>query len=148
PVTRVKFRAAHTDYMHQEIEDGEIATTFKNRGVETSLEAGHANIGRLSGIVGFQLQNSRFEALGDEAFVPGNNTLSKAMYIYEELPLDLFHAEDMKLSFGVRAERVEIESQGGVRFGQAASASFNPRSVAAGALYNLNEQWSIATNLS
>ena len=148
PVNRIKFRAAHTDYMHQEIEDGELATTFKNRGVETSLEAGHADIGRLSGVVGFQLQNSRFEALGDEAFVPGNSTLSKAFYVYEELPLDIFAAEDLKLSFGGRAERVEIESEGGTRFGQATSASFSPRSAAAGALYTLNEQWSIATNLS
>src|SRR3546814_1959289 len=117
--------------MHQEIEDGEIATTFKNRGVETSLEAGHADIGRLSGVIGFQLQNSRFEALGDEAFVPGNSTLSKAIYVYEELPLDIFAAEDLKLSFGGRAERVEIEYEGGMRFGQATSASFKPRSVAA-----------------
>ncbi|HYD33989.1 MAG TPA: TonB-dependent receptor [Methylophilaceae bacterium] len=147
-INRVKVKAAHTDYMHQEIEDGEIATTFKNRGVETSVEAGHANIGRLNGVIGFQLQNSRFEALGDEAFVPSNSTLSKALYIYEELPLDILKSEDLKLSFGTRAERVEIESEGGARFGQATSANFNAQSMAAGALYDLNEQWSIATNLS
>lgn len=144
----IKLRAAHTDYMHQEIEDGEVATTFKNRGLETSVEASHAEIGKLSGVVGFQLQNSRFEALGDEAFVPSNSTLSKALYLYEELPLDILRAEDLKLSFGARAERVEVESNGGARFGPASSAGFNPRSAAVGALYSLNEQWSLATNLS
>jgi iron complex outermembrane receptor protein len=147
-VERVKIRAAHTDYMHREIEDGEVATTFRNRGLETSIEAGHAAIGRLTGIFGFQLQNSRFEALGDEAFVPGNSAMSKALYIYEELPFDVLRPQDLKLSFGARTERVEIESDGGARFGATSSEDFNPHSTAIGALYALNERWSIATNLS
>lgn len=147
-ISRVRFRAAHTDYMHQEIEDGEIATTFKNRGLETSLEAKHADIGNMSGVIGFQLQNSQFEALGEEAFVPSNSTFSRAAYFYEELPLDLMRVDAFKLNFGMRAERIEVESDGGDRFGAAASRSFNPRSYAAGALYNLDEQWSVATNLS
>lgn len=148
PITRLRFRAAHTDYMHQEIEDGEIATTFKNRGVETSLEAKHADIGRMAGVVGFQLQNSQFQALGDEAFVPSNSTFSRAVYVFEELPLDIIRADAIKLNFGARAERVEVESDGGDRFGPAITRSFNPRSYAVGALYNLNKQWSVATNLS
>lgn len=148
PISRLRLRAAHTDYMHQEIENGEIATTFKNRGVETSLEAKHVDIGRMSGVVGFQLQNSQFEALGDEAFVPSNSTFNRAVYVYEELPLDIIRPDAFKLSFGARAERVEVESDGSDRFGAATARSFNPRSYAAGALYNLNEQWAVATNFS
>lgn len=147
-VNRVKVKLAHTDYQHQEIEDGEVGTTFKNRGMEGSIEAGHGNIGRMSGVVGAQFQNSRFEALGDEAFVPSNRTFSKALYIYEELPVDLLREKDLKLSLGGRAESVNLESAGGGNFGGALDKNYRPNSYAAGALYTLNEQWSLTGNLS
>lgn len=143
PIERVKVRLAHTDYQHQEIEDGEVGTTFRNRGMEGSLEAAHTKIGNLSGVIGFQFQNSRFEALGDEAFVPSNSTQSQALYLYEELPI-----ENLKLSFGGRVGHTRVESNGGDKFGAADSSSFNPNSVALGGLYTFSENWSFATNLS
>ncbi|MEZ0232588.1 MAG: TonB-dependent receptor [Methylophilaceae bacterium] len=152
-INRVKIRLAHTDYQHQEIEDGEVGTTFKNRGIEGTLEAGHGNIGKMNGVVGLQIQNSQFEALGEEAFIPRSNTKSKALYIYEELPL-----EALKLSAGGRFEHAKIDSAGGgpddplapgvPRFGDAQSRSFNPFSYSAGALYALDQNWSLASNLS
>lgn len=142
-IERVKFKLAHTDYQHQEIEDGVIGTTFKNRGLEGSLEAGHANIGKLKGVIGFQFQNSNFEALGDEAFVPSANTQNKALYIYEELPLD-----QLKLSFGGRIEHVNVDSKQDDKFGPAQNNTFNPASYAFGGLYTLDANWSLAGNLS
>ena len=44
-INRVKVRLTHTDYVHQELEDGEVGTTFKNKGLAGSFEAGHAPIG-------------------------------------------------------------------------------------------------------
>lgn len=141
-IERVKFKLAHTDYQHQEIDDGIIGTTFKNRGLEGSFEAGHANIGNIKGVIGFQFQNSNFEALGNEAFVPSVNTQSKALYIYEELPLD-----QLKLSFGGRVDRVKLDA--GAFNGEAAkNNSFTPVSYAFGGLYTFNSNWSLATNLS
>ncbi len=141
-IERVKFKLAHTDYQHQEIDAGEVGTTFKNRGLEGSFEAGHASIGNIKGVVGFQFQNSNFEALGDEAFVPSVNTQSKALYIYEELPLD-----QLKLSFGGRVDRVTLDA--GAFNGEAArNNSFTPVSYAFGGLYSFNNNWSLATNLS
>jgi iron complex outermembrane recepter protein len=147
-IKRVKMKLAHTDYQHQEIEDGAVGTTFKNRGMEGSVEAGHGNIGRMSGVIGAQFQNSRFEALGDEAFVPSNRTFSRALYIYEELPVDLLREKDLKLSLGGRAESVNLESVGGGNFGGAEDKHYRPNSFATGALYTLNEQWSVSSNLS
>lgn len=144
----LKLRLAHTDYRHQEIEDGAVGTTFTNRGMEGSLEAAHADIGRLSGVLGVQFQNSRFAALGDEAFVPGNRTRTRALYLYEELPLDLMREDDFKLTFGARAESVSVESSGGERFGAAQDSSFRPNSFAAGALYQFDGNWSLAANVS
>jgi iron complex outermembrane receptor protein len=142
-INRVRVRLAHTDYMHEEIEGGEVATTFKNRGLGGSIEAGHAPLGDLSGVVGIQFQNSDFEALGEEAFVPSNKTETQALYVYEELPID-----QLKLSFGGRAEHAKVESDGGGSFGPAQSQSFRPNSYALGALYTLDEHWSLASNLS
>lgn len=142
-IERVKFKLAHTDYQHQELESGEVGTTFKNRGLEGSIEAGHTSIGNLKGVLGFQFQNSNFEALGDEAFVPSVNTQNKGLYIYEELPLD-----QLKLSFGGRIEHVSVDSKNDDKFGPAQSNSFNPMSYAFGGLYTFDANWSLATNLS
>lgn len=141
-VERVKFKLAHTDYQHQELESGAVGTTFKNRGLEGSFEAGHASIGNLKGVLGFQFQNSNFEALGDEAFVPSVNTQNKGLYIYEELPLD-----QLKLSFGGRIEHVTLDA-GAFKDDAAKNNSFNPASYAFGGLYTFNSNWSLATNLS
>jgi len=147
-INRVKLRSAYTDYQHQEIEGGVLGTTFKNNGLESSLELGHANIGRMSGMVGYQNQNSTFEALGDEAFVPKSKTLSNTLYIYEELPVDLLRASDLKLSAGARVEKTSQDSQGGGKFGAALSRDFRPQSYSFGATYSLTPNWSLNSNLS
>ncbi len=145
-INRVKVRLAHTDYEHVELEDGEVGTTFKNRGVEGSLEAGHTPIrtalGNVNGVLGFQFQNTNFEALGEEAFVPNTNTQTKALYIYEELPID-----KLKVSFGGRTEHTSVDADA---FGSnpTINRSFNPTSYALGGLYTLTPNWSLATNLS
>ena len=148
---RVKFRMAHTDYEHRELEDGEVGTTFLNRGVEGSFEAGHAkiNLGNglvLNGVVGFQFNNTNFEALGEEAFVPGVNTQNKALYVYEELPIGekLQH----KITFGGRLGHATVDSKANINFGAGQNNSFNPNSVALGGLYSINENWSLTSNLS
>lgn len=142
-IERVKFKLAHTDYQHEEVKSGVVDTTFKNRGLEGSLEMGHASIGPMKGVIGLQFQNSNFEALGDEAFVPSVNTQNKALYIYEELPID-----QLKLSFGGRIEHVNVDSKNDDRFGPGQNNSFNPFSYAFGGLYTFNSNWSLATNLS
>jgi len=146
-INRVKFRIAHTDYEHQELEDGVVGTTFKNSGVEGSLEAGHAKIGNLSGVLGVQFHNTNFEALGDEAFVPSVNTQSKALYVYEELPLASTQ-DKLKLSFGGRLEHTSVDSKTNATFGVGQDISFNPTSYALGGVYTIDSNWSVASNLS
>lgn len=147
-IHRVKFRLAHTDYQHQELEDGEVGTTFKNRGLEGSFEAGHANIGNLNGVVGYQFSNTNFEALGDEAFVPSVNTQTQAVYVYEELALGGSKEAPHKLTFGGRLGHSQVDSKDSATFGAGKNNSFNPNSFALGGLYSINEQWSVTGNLS
>ncbi len=142
-ISGIKFRMAHTDYIHQEINDGVIGTTFKNRGIEGTLEAMHGKIGNLSGVAGFQFQNARFKALGDEAFVPPTKTVSDGIYIYEELPIDT-----IKFLFGGRIDKTQVDSDGAGKFGAAQSKDFTPRNLSAGGLYSINKNWSLGTNLT
>ena len=151
-ISRLKFRMAFTDYKHQEIDDGLVGTIFLNKGVESTLEAGHANIGNLSGVFGMQAQNTRFSALGDEAFVPSTHSSSQGLYLYEELPI-----ERLKLSMGARVDKTTVKSGGGgaidpitllPKFGDAASKQFTPKNLSAGALLNIDGNWSISANLT
>jgi len=142
-ISRVKFRMAHTDYEHVELEGGDVGTTFKNRGLEGSFEAGHAPIGNLSGVIGYQFSNTNFEALGDEAFVPSVNTQNKALYIYEELAIN-----QNKITFGGRLGHTQVDSKDSATFGAGQNNSFNPNSFALGGLYKIDDNWSLSSNLS
>jgi iron complex outermembrane receptor protein len=139
---RAKFRAAYTDYMHKEIENGSINTTFKNQGVDGTFELGHQPILSMKGVVGLQFESGKFQALGAEAFVPSSKTNSQSVYLYEELPIDKH-----KVTFGLRHGQHDVDSKGGGTF-IAANKNFKTNNSAIGGLYTLNSQWSLTGNLS
>ena len=139
---RAKFRAAYTDYIHKEIENGAINTTFKNQGMEGTFELGHQPLLSMKGVVGLQFESGKFQALGAEAFVPSSKTNSHSVYLYEELPIN-----QHKVTFGLRHGEHDVDSKGGESF-TAANKSFKTNNGAIGGLYTLNSQWSLAGNLS
>jgi iron complex outermembrane recepter protein len=143
PVQKVKVRMAYTDYQHVEVESGVVGTTFKNRGLQGSLEATHIPLAGLNGVVGYQFQNTRFQALGEEAFVPSVTTVDQGAYLYEEYAIDKH-----KVTFGGRFGDTSVDSHVDEKFTQANSKRFNPNSFALGGLYTIDESWSVTTNLS
>ncbi len=147
-ISRIKMRYAHTDYQHQEINNGETETTFTNKGSQASLELGHAKFGDLEGVLGMQLQNSRFEAIGGEAFVRPVHTKSHAVYLYEEMPLKALGLDQLKLSLGGRAEHTALDASAWDKDPIARSADFTTYSYALGGLYAIDSHWSLASNLS
>ena len=148
-INRIKMRYAHTDYQHQEIDDGTIGTSFTNKGSQASLELGHAKFGDLEGVLGMQLQNSRFAANGDEAFVPSVHTKSHAVYLYEEMPLKALGLDQLKLSLGGRVEHTALDASAWeVKNKAAQAADFTAYSYALGGLYAIDSHWSVASNLS
>jgi iron complex outermembrane receptor protein len=147
PFSAVKFNAGYTNYKHSEIEDGEVGTTFKNKGYEARVEARHQPLGPLEGVIGAQVNRSEFQALGEEAFVPQTDTDSAALFILE----DLHATERLKLSLGGRLEytSVDADAQGNQRFSAAdGSNSFTAGSVSSGAVYTLTPVWSLAATLA
>ncbi|NMY73354.1 TonB-dependent receptor [Pseudomonas sp. WS 5071] len=146
PFSSLKFNAGYTDYEHREIEDGEVGTTFKNKGYEARMEARHMPLGSLNGVVGAQFNRNAFSALGEEAFVPHTDTTSGALFILEE-----FQATDrLTFSLGGRLEHtvVDPDAKGNERFEATdSSKSFTAGSVSSGALLSLTPVWSLAATL-
>ncbi len=145
PLQSVRVQASHTDYRHTEFEGGAPGTTFRNAGNDLRVEAKHAPIGRLQGVVGLQAEASRFSAVGEEAFAPRSRSQSTALFVHEELGTDWG-----KLTFGARTERDTVESFGlaGVDRFATGKHDFNPHSAAVGALVNLTPAWQLTSNLS
>lgn len=147
PFSSVKLDAAYTEYQHKEIEGGETGTTFKNDGYEARIEARHKPLGPLQGVVGAQVANSRFSALGEEAFVPHTETDSAALFVLENWQA----SERLALSFGGRLEhsRVDPDAKDNERFAENdGSRSFTAGSLSSGAVYQLTPIWALAATLS
>ena len=141
----IKAQASRSDYQHTEFEGNTAGTVFKNTGSDLRLQARHAKLGALDGVVGVQLDQSQFSADGAEAFAPYSSTRQQALFAHEELTTSWG-----KLSFGARVESVNVESQGNPQVARftPASRSFSPTSYAVGALWNVAPQWQLTGNLS
>ena len=151
---RVRVKLNDTRYRHDEVEgSGAIGTTFKTSGTEARVELEHAPLGRLRGLIGAQVENFNFSALGDEAFVPSTNTRRQALFVTEETPWPLG-----TLSVGARYERARVASAGDAdadagagaspRFGAPAERRFSMRSASVSNVYPLTARWSLAATAS
>lgn len=159
PWRTVRAQARFADYQHEEIEGGgEVGTRFSNRGSDARLELEHAplpsSLGEFRGVVGLQLERSRFSALGEEAFVPATRTRQQALFVHESLAWAGEGARRPSLSIGLRLERTEVEalSDGGGEasaFGQARERRFDAGSLALGAALPLADpDWTLKANLA
>lgn len=161
-IRSLKYRLAHTDYQHQEFEDGNPATLFTNRGMDGRLELGHRPLQTgplsVSGTMGVQFENTDFSAIGDEAFVPSTSTQHTGLfYVFKTKART---ESDGTMEGGLRTERVRIDAAStglsmdgpvsglGVSDGPAMSRSFTPSSVSLGYSKPLNEGWSLGGTAS
>ena len=101
-IASIRFRGNHTDYRHHEIEEGEIGSTFTNKGGDARLEVEHAPLGNWRGVVGLQYTNFDFSSLGSEAFVPRTETESIALFVVEQYTLN----DQWSFEFGARQEHL------------------------------------------
>lgn len=136
PLQSLKAQASHTDYRHTEFDAGVPGTVFRTTGSDLRLEARHARIGPLDGVIGFQWDDASLSAEGEEAFLPPSDTRQRALFVYEELPTAWG-----KVSFGARTERVDVASA-------VARREFSPASASVGALWNLSRTWQLTGNWS
>jgi iron complex outermembrane recepter protein len=149
-IPRIQWQLSRSVYQHQEVEGtGEVGTTFNSRGNDLRIEAEHAAIGPVRGVVGLQWERSDFSALGEEALVPSTETRSGALFVLEQ-----YRSGPLNLSAGLRQESVRVRSAGDAadaeeaRFGAAGQRKFSPRSLSLSGSYALAQGWSLQANLS
>jgi len=104
-LTNLKFAAAYTDYQHAEIEDGEPGTVFTNESSDIRLSAYHEEVNGWHGVFGVQFNHSDYNAVGEEAFTPGNSTSSYALYVIEQK-----NVGDVTFELGGRLERTTLDA--------------------------------------
>lgn len=104
-IRAVNTRLAYTDYQHDEIEAGEVGTSFRNISQEVRLELLHRAWNHWLGGISLHFKNSHYQAIGEEAFTPPSETSMLALGWMEEK-----HFGPVLLQLGARIERVKIRA--------------------------------------
>lgn len=107
----LRLRAGITDYRHDEVEDGAISTTFKNKAYDTRVELQHEPIAGFKGVIGLQTSQRKFSAEGEEAYVEPTVTRRTGLFMLEEYRMGdwRFEAALRHDRQTARAETSEIE---------------------------------------
>ncbi|CAM4260413.1 TonB-dependent receptor [Comamonas aquatilis] len=105
-VAAVRLRSGFTNYRHDEVEDGQVATRFKNRAHDLRLEVEHEPLAGWRGTLGLQTMNRRFSAQGEEAYVQPTDTRRDSLYLFEE-----YRWQDWSLQAALRHDRQRVEAQ-------------------------------------
>ncbi|MFS6536188.1 TonB-dependent receptor [Idiomarina loihiensis] len=134
---RLDFRAALTDYQHQEIEDNFVATQFENEQKEIRLIGQHKEIAGWKGAVGWQWDISDKAAFGEEAFTPNTSRRTQGLFWVVEQEFGSHHVD-----LGVRHERTSLSSE------ERKLDTFDATSASAGYLYHFSDHTSVSFNLS
>jgi iron complex outermembrane recepter protein len=136
---RIRARVGYADYQHAEIEeDGEVGTRFFNEGLEGRLELSQAKRGPWQGAIGAQLFIRDFNVVGEEAFVPKNETVQYGLFT-----LQSFDWGKLKGEVGGRIERTEVSSTA-----IEVDRTFTALSGSIGASYEIIPAWRLGVNLS
>jgi iron complex outermembrane receptor protein len=136
----VRLRLGSNDYEHVELEGDEVGTRFMNEAFEGRLEATHQPLGRLRGSIGVQVTDNDFAAIGEEAFIPGTTTKSRAAFVFEELPGERFDVQ-----FGARFENQDITVRDD---SDLPDLSFDGISASVGTIYRPIEGFAVAASLA
>ena len=126
-VEEAKLRLSYNDYEHTEIAGSEAGTVFSNEAFEGRLELTHRVKG-IHGIVGVQVLDREFAAVGDEAFVPRSDITSQGLFLVQD-----YHADDLRFEWGVRVERQRISPDG------QSSETHTPFSASASVVWSATE---------
>lgn len=147
---KLRYRLSQTDYGHQEFEDGQAATRFTNDGVTGRLEWFNQ-----LGQFGIQSEQTDFSAIGDEAFVPANETDLMGLYYIGQKAVG-----GITFDYGLRVDQTEISSLtsganptsgpivAGLGFtGPALNRDFNAFSASIGANWLVTQNWTFGATL-
>ncbi|HCP76379.1 MAG TPA: TonB-dependent receptor, partial [Pusillimonas sp.] len=107
-LTRLSWRAGFAKYRHDEMEHGEIASTFRNRAYDARLELAHAPLAGWEGVFALQNGQSRFDTSGPERFLPSTHTKTWGVAL-----LETYRLNDWRFEVGVRHDWQSIDPDSG-----------------------------------
>lgn len=142
---RIRLRAAQASYRHFELEqDGAIGTAFYNNGLEGRIELAQAKRGGWSGASGVQYFNRQFNVVGEEAFLPRNETNQTGVFTLQQFDFGALKAEA-----GARYEWTDLSAKNDAdqRF-FAGGRTFGTFSASLGGSYGLTDAVRVGLNAS
>ncbi len=106
-VDKIKFRAGYADYRHDELEEtGEIGTSFFNQAFESRFEIVQANRSGWRGASGVQYLSRDFNVIGEEKFIPQNDTSQLGIFTLQSFDFGAFKTEA-----GARYEHTNVKAR-------------------------------------
>ncbi len=145
-LSKIRVRVGEASYRHFELEeDNSVGTAFYNKGLEGRLEVVQANRGGWQGASGVQFYNRIFNVVGDEAFLPKNETNQTGLFTLQQYESGKFRAEG-----GLRYETTDVAARtpaDDLRF-FSGSKSFDAVSGSLGGSYGVTDRIRLGLNLS
>lgn len=102
----VRLSAGYADYEHTELEGPEVGTIFQSSGYEGRAELIQRERDGWQGVVGAQVLDRDFDAIGEEAFVPATTIRETGLYTVQRIDLGSYGFEG-----GVRYDRRELSAR-------------------------------------
>ena len=110
PFSAVRLSAGWADYAHTEFEGDEIGTQFFSEGHEGRLELIQRERNGWQGVIGGQLLDRTFDAVGDEAYVPRTDIGEQGLYTVQR-----FDRGGLGFEGGLRLDKRSLDSAAGER---------------------------------
>lgn len=138
--SKLSFRGGYTDYRHDERDEGELGTTFTNRGYDGRLELRHKPLGGWDGVLGLQASRYDFASFGGaENFVPETRTQSTGLFLLES-----YQWNDLRFELGARHEWQSVTPESG----SAPHYDGNATSLSAGTTWNFVPGYAASLSVS
>ena len=123
PFSAARLSAGWADYAHTEFEGDEVGTQFFSDGAEGRFELIQRERNGWQGVIGAQLLDRTFDAVGDEAYVPRTDISEQGLYTVQR-----FDRGGLGFEGGLRLDRRSQESV-------AAKRDFSNVSASAGVFF-------------
>lgn len=144
PFAQVNFHGVYGDFVQEELEDGQVGTTFTRRGTEMRVELQQRRAemaaGALDGVLGVHARSERRGTRGEEAFTPSHDSQFWALFAAEEFSLGRVNLEG-----GLRLERSSLRPAQGAQF---ARRNFSTWSASLGASWTPRPDLLLGLSLS
>jgi iron complex outermembrane receptor protein len=118
PFSAARLSAGWADYAHTEFEGDEIGTQFFSDGYEGRFELIQRERDGWQGVIGAQMLDRTFDAIGDEAYVPRTDISEQGLYTVQR-----FDRGGLGFEGGLRFDKRSLDSLAGEREFENVSAS-------------------------